>query len=76
MKRQLMEREKIFANDVTNKDLISKIYKHLYTSITKKPNNNKKKTQSMSRRSKQTFYHRTYIDDHQAQEKILHVANY
>ena len=29
-----MEWEKTFANDVTNKDLIPKIYKHLYTSIT------------------------------------------
>ena len=28
-KRQLMDWEKIFANDVTNKDLISKIYKQL-----------------------------------------------
>ena len=27
MKRQLTEGEKIFANDVTNKGLISKIYK-------------------------------------------------
>ena len=29
MKRQLMEWEKIFANDMINKGLISKIYKHL-----------------------------------------------
>ena len=29
MKRQLTEWEKIFANDVTNKGLISKIYKQL-----------------------------------------------
>ena len=28
-KRQLMEWEKIFANDMTNKELISKIYKQL-----------------------------------------------
>ena len=37
-----MEWEKTFANDVTNKDLISKIYEHLYTSIT----TTKKTTQS------------------------------
>ena len=29
MKRQPMEREKMFANDVTDKGLISKIYKQL-----------------------------------------------
>ena len=29
MRRQLMEWEKIFANDATNKELISKIYKQL-----------------------------------------------
>ena len=29
MKRQLTEWEKIFANDATDKDLISKIYKQL-----------------------------------------------
>ena len=29
MKRQRKDLEKIFTNDVTNKDLISKIYKHL-----------------------------------------------
>ena len=29
MKRQPMDWEKIFANDATNKDLISKIYKQL-----------------------------------------------
>ena len=29
IKRQMMEQEKIFANDVTVKELISKIYKQL-----------------------------------------------
>ena len=31
MKRQLTEWEKIFANDVTDKGLISKIYKQAHT---------------------------------------------
>ena len=34
MKRHLTEWEKTFASDETNKDLISKIDKHLYNSIT------------------------------------------
>ena len=42
-KKQPSDWEKIFANDVTNKGLISKIYKQFYSSITKQ---NKKQTHS------------------------------
>ena len=49
-KRQLMEWEKLFANDVTVKGLISKIYKSSYNSVSKQqqetPNLKKKKRRS------------------------------
>ena len=43
MKRQPMKWEKIFANDVTDKGLISKIYKQLILLIIEKTNSIKKK---------------------------------
>ena len=39
MKRQLNEWEKIFANDMIDKDLFLKYTKSLYNSVSKKPNN-------------------------------------
>ena len=47
MKRQPSEWEKIFANEATDKGLISKIYKQLCSSISKKQttqSNNGRKT--------------------------------
>ena len=48
MKRQLIDWEKIFANDVTEKSLISKIYKQL----THLDNNNKNKTKQTNKKPK------------------------
>ena len=55
MKRQPTELEKIFANDTTDKGLISKIYKQLIQPNIKKK---KKPNQKMVRRFKQTFLQR------------------
>ena len=40
-KRQLTEWEKVFANDTTDKGLISKIYNSSYNSVSKKKKNKK-----------------------------------
>ena len=44
----------IFAHDVTNKGLVSKIYKHQHQ--------NKQPSQQAGRRSKQTFLQRTHTN--------------
>ena len=56
--RQPMKREKIFANDVIDKDLISKIHKKLIQFNNKK---DKQPDQKMDRRSKQIFFKEDHI---------------
>ena len=72
-KRQPSEWEKIFANEATDKGLISKIYMQLMQLNIKNP---KQPNQKMGRRSKQTFLQRRHTDGQQAHEKILNIANY
>ena len=59
VKRQPSEWEKIVANEATDKELISKIYKQLLQLNTRKISNPVKK---VGQRSKQTFLQRSHID--------------
>ena len=59
-----MKLERMFAEDVTNKGLISKIYKQfIQFSYTKQ-------VTYLKRRPKQTFLQRRHTDGQQAHEKI------
>ena len=68
-KRQPSEWEKIFANEATDKGLISKIYMQL--NIKKKPQPNPK----MGRGPKERFLQRRYTDCQQTHEKMLNITN-
>ena len=59
VKRQPSEWEKIIANEATDKELISKIYKQLLLN-SRKINDPIKK---MGQRTKQTFLQRRHTDD-------------
>ena len=58
-KRQPSEWEKIIANEATDKELISKIYKQFVQLNTRKKKDPIKK---MGQRTKQTFLQRRHID--------------
>ena len=72
-KRQPSEWEKIFANEATDKGLISKICKQLIQLNIRKTNNPIRK---MGRRPKQTFLQRRHTDGQQTHEKMLNITNY
>ena len=58
---------------LTDKGLISKIYKQLMQLNIKK---NKQPNPKMGRRPKQTFLQRKYTDGQQTFEKMLNITNY
>ena len=70
MKRQSTEWEKTLANHVTDKVLISKMYKQLIQL------NIHKKSPKISRKPKLTFFQRRYTDGKQAHEKVFNIVNY
>ena len=72
MKRQSTEWEKVFANHISNKGLIAKIYiNNSYNSIVKKKSNFK-----VSRRSKYTFFQRRHTDGQQTYKKIINITQH
>ena len=70
MKRELMNWEKIFANNVIHEGIISKIKKAAHA--TQKPKNPIKK---MSRKPIKTFLHRRHTAGQEAHEKMLNITN-
>ena len=63
MKRQMTEWEKIFANDISDKGLVSKIYKELIKLNTQRTNNP---------RHEQTFLQRRHTNRHM--KKMLNIT--
>ena len=68
-----MDWEKIFANDTTDKGLISKIYKQ-HTEFNKKKT--KRSSQNVGRRPRETFLQRGHTDGQKAYKKQLDISNY
>ena len=72
VKRQPSEWEKIIANEATDKQLISKIYRQIMQLNSRKRNNPIKK---MDQRTKQTFLQRRHTDGSQTHEQMLNITH-
>ena len=73
MKQQPTEREKIFADYIPDKELMSKTCKRTHKIQQQKP---KESDFKMGIRSEQTFFQRRYTDGQQAHKNILNIINY
>ena len=77
MKRQPIEWDKIFANDVTEKVLISKMYKQLIQlNLKQQQQQQKKNNQKIGRRTESTFLQRRHTDGQKLYEKMFNIASY
>ena len=72
-KKTTSEWEKLFANKVTDKGLISKINKQVMQLNKQK---NEKPNQKMGGRSKKTFLQRRHTGGQKAHETTLNITNY
>ena len=73
MKRQPTEWEKIFTNYISNKELISKIYKELLQLNIKETNDHNYK---MGRDLNRHFFQRSPADIRKTHEKMLNISNH
>ena len=71
---EVLEWETVFADNMTEGGLVSKLYKDLIKLNIKKQRTQSKKL--IGKKTWLTFFQRKYTDDQQAQEKMLNTANY
>ena len=70
--KQWADWEKLFANDILDKGLISKIYKYVIELSIK---NTKQSNLKKDRGPNKQFFQRTHADGQQPQEEMLNIAN-